>query len=166
MKTWKIPPVFEGWRGGLERYKYVLLVIFLGMIFLIAPSEETTIQEDNEIEFDISAFERHLAENLSQIQGAGETRVVLTQRNDGQKIYAQDTQQEATGKNTSTTVTVGSGSSEQVVEVQQLYPQFQGALIVCQGGDNPTVQLQLIQAVSALTGLGSDCISVCKGNLS
>ncbi len=166
MKTWNSPPVFEAWKGVLEQYKYVLLVIFLGMIFLLFPTEDNVAVEGQSLDYDVSIFETHLAENLSQIEGAGETRVVLTLRNDGQKVYVQDTQRDTSGKNITTTVTVGSGSNEQVVEVQQLAPQFQGALIVCQGGDNPAVQLQLIQAVSALTGLGSDCISVCKGNLS
>lgn len=167
MKSWKIPPIFKPWKGGLLRYQPVIMVIFVGLIFLMIPSERdqsTSITQVQEDFFDITAFESHLAENLSYIDGAGSARVVLTLRNDGQKIFAQDIQKENTGKNTSTTVTVGSGSSEQVVEVQQLSPQFQGALIVCEGGDNPQVQLKLIQAVSALTGLGSDSITVCKSN--
>lgn len=164
MKTWNVPPVFHEWKGVLGQYKYVLLVIFIGMIFLMMPAEEME-ETGLSVQYDVTVFETHLAEHLSQIQGAGTTKVVLTLRSDGEKIYAQDMQKESSGKHVSTTVTVGSGSSQQVVEVQQLYPQYQGALIVSQGGDNPTVQLQLIQAVSALTGLGSDCISVCKGNL-
>lgn len=156
--------IFEAWKGVLQRYKYVVLVIVVGTFFLLCPTSSQEVERMATETFDVSAFETHLAENLSIIQGAGETRVVLTLRNDGQKIYAQDTQRETSGKSVTTTVTVGSGTSQQVVEVQELAPQFQGALVVCQGGDNPTVQLQLIQAVSALTGLGSDCITVCKSN--
>ena len=52
---------------------------------------------------------------------------------------------------------------EGTVTLQQLSPQFQGALVVCSGGGEPTVQLRLVEAVSALTGLGADKISVCKG---
>lgn len=163
MKNWKIPPIFENWKGEMKRYQYVFLVIVVGVIFLLLPTEEKSLEIPEE-SYDITAFEQHLAENLSLIQGAGRTSVVLTLRNDGEKIYAQDIQKESSGKSSNTTVTVGSGSSEQVIEIQQLYPQFQGALVVCEGGDNPNVQLKLTQAVSALTGLGSDCITVCKSN--
>ena len=39
-------------------------------------------------------------------------------------------------------------------------------VVVCPGGEAPQIRLQIIQAVSALTGLGSDCIAVSRGNLS
>lgn len=38
-----------------------------------------------------------------------------------------------------------------------------GAVIVCEGGDNAAVRLQLTRAVSSLTGLSSDKITVVKG---
>lgn len=163
MNKLKFPPIFEPWKGALARYKYVLLVLCIGLILLQFPTETQELTKEIEQEaFDITAFEIHLAENLSHIQGAGETNVVLTLKNDGQKIYAQDTQRQSGGDSKATTVTVGSGSGEQVVAVQQVFPEFQGALVVCSGGDSPAVQLQLIKAVSALTGLGSDHITVCK----
>ena len=37
-----------------------------------------------------------------------------------------------------------------------------GAIVVCQGGDNATVRLAIIEAVSNVTGLGADKISVLK----
>ena len=36
-------------------------------------------------------------------------------------------------------------------------------MIVCAGGDDPTVRLQLTEAMSALTGLGADKISISQG---
>lgn len=161
----KIPPIWTNWKGVISQHKYILLMIVLGMVFLMLPTEQNTVSQNPQTAvFDLTGFEEHLAENLSYVQGAGETRVVLTLRNDGQKIYAQDSQTQAQGSSSRSTVTIGSGSSEQVVEVQQLYPQFQGALVVCEGGDNPSVQLKLMQAVAALTGLGSDSITICKSD--
>ena len=43
-----------------------------------------------------------------------------------------------------------------------IYPQFQGALIVSEGADNAQVRWSIVCAVSALTGLGSDKITVVK----
>ena len=38
-----------------------------------------------------------------------------------------------------------------------------GAVVVCEGGGDASVRLKLMEAVSALTGLGTDKIAICKG---
>ena len=53
-------------------------------------------------------------------------------------------------------------SASDVVPLQTVAPQFRGALVVCPGGDDPQVRLAVMEAVSAVTGLGSNHISVCK----
>ena len=52
---------------------------------------------------------------------------------------------------------------QETVTVQERGPGYQGALLVCAGGDDPQVRLRLTQAVSALTGLGADKIAISKG---
>ena len=112
-------------------------------------------------------LERKLEQALAQIDGVGEVRVVLTLQSGPRRILAQDSQSTVDEGRTEAEVTnvVISASSgvEGTVTLQQLSPQFQGALVVCSGGGEPTVQLRLVEAVSALTGLGADKISVCKG---
>lgn len=58
---------------------------------------------------------------------------------------------------------LGSGAGAEVVVTHSRYPRFVGALIVCEGGDRADVQLNVTQAVSALTGLSSDRITVVRG---
>ena len=41
-------------------------------------------------------------------------------------------------------------------------PAYLGAIVVCQGADNNTVRLAIVEAVSRATGLGADKISVLK----
>ncbi len=48
------------------------------------------------------------------------------------------------------------------IAVRTTYPVYQGAVIVCQGADRASVKLDIIRAVSSLTGLGSDKIIVIK----
>ncbi len=152
----------------LGRYQYVLLVLAAGVLLLLLPlgggGEDKSAHTPAQLqeEFDLEAFENRLAEVLSQIQGAGEAQVVLTLKSGSRQVLAQDTQRGADGDSSSATVTLGRGSgSQEVVPLQTLAPQFQGALVVCPGGGDPEVCLQIVQAVSALTGLGSDRISVC-----
>ena len=158
------------WKGALGKYRYALLVAAVGVILLAlptgggkAPSEPEAAEEG----FDLAAFEEKLEQTLSQIDGAGAVQVVLTLDGGSRQVLAQDQDRDGNGGLASTTVTVGRGSGgQEVVSLQTLAPQFRGALVVCPGGGNARVQLALIEAVSALTGLGSDSICVCPGNTS
>ena len=151
----------------LGRYQYVLLVLAAGVLLLLLPlgggGEDKSAHTPAQLqeEFDLEAFENKLAKTLSQVQGAGEVQVLLTLKSGSRQVLAQDTQRGAE-ESSASTVTLGRGSgSQEVVPLQTLAPQFQGALVVCPGGGDPEVCLQIVQAVSALTGLGSDRISVC-----
>ena len=102
---------------------------------------------------------------LDGLNEKGVSIAVLTLDSDGRQILAQDQERDREGGGSSTTVTVGRGSGQQeVVPLQTLAPEFRGALVVCPGGGDPRIQLRLLEAVSALTGLGTDRISICQGN--
>ena len=155
------------WKGALGKYRYALLVAAVGVVLLALPSGSQEAQPEGTAEtetFDLDAFEEKLEGILSQIDGAGETRVVPTLEGGSRQVLAQDQDRDGEGGST-TTVTVGRGSgSQEVVALQTLAPSFRGALVVCPGGGNAQVRLELIQAVAALTGLDSNSISVCRGN--
>ena len=165
----KWPELALKWKGALGKYWYALLVAAGGVLLMARPTGAGRTEEQPAAapaeEFDLEAFEEKLEQVLSQIRGAGETSVVLTLDGGSRQVLAQDRDQDGEGGVASTTVTVGRGSgSQEVVPLQTLAPSFRGALVVCPGGGNAQVRLELIQAVSALTGLRSDCISVCEGN--
>ena len=154
------------------RYKYVLLVIGIGVLLLLVPtstskvsSSESTI--NTEEDFSVEALEEKLEHILAQIDGAGQVDVMLTVESGMKRIFAQDGRMEQESdsmQKESETVVISSGAgTQETVLVQQVYPRFQGALVVAEGGGNPTVRLNLTEAVAALTGLGADKISVCKG---
>lgn len=160
----------------LERYKYVLLVIFLGAVLLLWPEAEekktdlqvgATVDTTSCTSFDLTEMEEKMARTLSQIEGTGEVQVLLTVKNSARNILAEDRtvqMQEGRGEQEVETVVISTGSGSQApVLVEQVFPEFQGALIVSGGGDQIQVRLKLVEAVSALTGLGTDKICVCKG---
>ena len=156
----------------LGRYKFVLIVAAAGSALLLLPplwggaagdaparEEEAPLAEEG--------LETRLAEALSQIQGAGEVEVVLTLKSGPVQVLAQDVDTTVDERGTQSALTsvvvYHGGGEEEAVVIQQLSPQYQGALVVCSGGEDPQVRLRLVEAVSALTGLGADQISVCKG---
>ena len=165
---WKWPEAARRWKGALGKYSYVLLVMAVGVVLLLLPSGRRDSPEEpareEEAAFDLEAFEKKLEAALSQIEGAGETRVVLTLDGGSRQVLARNQDRDGEGGGSNTVVTVGKGSGQQdVVPLQTVAPEFRGALVVCPGGGNAAIRLRIIEAVSALTGLGSDRISVCAG---
>lgn len=158
---------------ALGRYKYVLLVIVAGLLLLLLPDSKKTTQSSESLsvgkeeDFSVEALEEKLEDTLSEIDGAGQVLVMLTVESGMKRVLAQDgsvEQGDSTAQRETETVVVSTGSGTQdVVLVQQIYPQFQGALVVAAGGGDPAVRLKLTEAVAALTGLGADKISICKG---
>lgn len=161
------------WPGAAEKlkalgkYKYVALVILVGVVLLLWPSgsqmetgEGTQTAAASAAGFDLEALERRMEEALSQIKGAGEVTVVLTLKNSGEKTLASDWEEDGESRKESVvTVNQGTGRTEPVT-VQESWPEFQGALVVCTGGGDPDVKLGILESVSALTGLRSNEIAI------
>jgi len=59
-------------------------------------------------------------------------------------------------------VIISSGSGEQGLIQTVTPPVYLGAIVVCQGGADPSVRLAVTQAVSVITGIGTDRITVLK----
>lgn len=159
---------FGRWKEKLKGYQTVLLVLAAGILLMLLPGGEAKspqqagAQVSEGSEFDLEEFERRLSKALSEIEGAGETTVVLTLKSGSRQVLAQDLERDGE-RSRAETVTLGTGSyAEETVVLQTVAPQYQGALVVCPGGEEPQVRLRLCAAVSALTGLGSDRISICK----
>lgn len=159
--------------NALGRYKYVLLVILAGLVLLMLPDTENGSLAQNDLpltaeeDFSVEALEQKLEETLSEIDGAGKVHVMLTVQSGMKRVLAQNKSMEQEGEFLqqeieNVVVSSGSGTQETVL-VQQVYPRFQGALVVAAGGGDPAVKLKLTEAVAALTGLGADKISICKG---
>ena len=177
---WEIP--WKKWwnkvPGLVQRYKYVLAVILAGMVLLLWPAGEKAPENEPisvvtartaEEDFSVAALEEKLSQALSKVRGAGEVSVVLTVQGGSRRVLAQNEKstRSADGgseiQSTTVVVSGGSGAGEGPVLVQQLYPKFQGALVVCSDAESASVRLKLMEAVSALTGLGADKITICQG---
>lgn len=155
----------------LDKYKYVLLALAAGVALLLwpagerekpAPSAPDAVSE----EFDLAALEEKLSQTLSRVEGAGKVTVALTLKSGMEQVPVTDRTTSAGERENRTeekTVVVGSGSDQEAVVRLRRYPVFQGALVVCEGADQAEVRLAMTQAVSALTGLGTDRVTICKG---
>lgn len=155
--------IIEVWK----RYKFVAMILFAGLVLMMLPSGNDsgrTEQEKQEEIYSLAQTEHRLEEILKNMQGVGQVDVMLTLKSGSTLELAKDSSlsiRDGETKRESDVVTIsGGGGSEEVVITQQRYPLYQGAVVVCEGGSNSSVRLAVIEAVSVLTGLGSDRISI------
>ena len=153
----------------IKKYKYALLVLLIGVVLLLIPGkDETPVQTPviSERTDNTLSLEEQLSEILSLIHGAGKVRVMLTVSAGEEILYQTDTRisTDSSGSDeSSNTVTVTDAQRNQTGLIRQVKPPvYLGALIVCQGAENPAVRLAITEAVARITGLGTDKISVVK----
>lgn len=150
----------------LKKYRYVILVIVVGIVLMSIPDKkeerDETVPDANTVSWTDRTEE--LTQILSQIQGAGKVKVLLTLSAGEKTVYQTDSDSgSASGAVRHETVIVTDGNRAQHGLVQQIrYPEYRGAVVVCQGADQPAVKLAIVEAVSNATGLGTDKISVLK----
>lgn len=142
------------------KYKYPILVVLVGLGLMLLPSKmepapERPVQLQQEPDLEL-----RLAAILSQIDGVGRVQVLLTEESGRETLYQTDTQTD-TDRRTEDTVLVEDASRTETGLVRQtLEPKYRGAVILCQGADQPSVRLAIVEAVRCVTGLGADRISV------
>jgi len=150
-----------------EKNKYILIVLLAGLLIILWPSggrssddaQAAPEQTKSPLSFSLSEKEQRIAHALSQIEGAGDVIVVLSLRTSLEQEVAVD--EDSAGRRETVTISTGSGTQSEVT-LRYHYPEFRGALVVSQGADDATVRLQITQAVAALTGLGTDRITVTR----
>jgi len=151
------------------RYKFPLLILLLGILLMLFANIErkTDLDESGGQEVCSSAeIEQQMEEILGKIAGVGRVKVMLTLESGDTLQLATDSdvsEQTAGGKQQSETVKLNRGSGEQeVVVTRRSYPTYRGAVVVCDGADNSHVQLAVLEAVSVLTRLTAERITVLK----
>ena len=175
MEKKNMPEAFEKIWVKLRSNKYVIAVLLLGLVLILLPkadgeSTREVSQNADTQEFSLDMEEKRIALALKEIEGVGDAKVVLTLKTGAEAVMAVDTQQsEKTDENGQSRdleqsyVVISKGSSTQTpVTVKTVYPEYQGALIVAEGADNAEIKLRLTEAVSGLTGLTFDKITVLK----
>ena len=151
-----------------HKFRYVILVIAIGILFMVIPDKPKTaeVTKPQEEVKQTETIESRLASILSEVDGAGQTNVLLTVLSGEETIYQIDEQISANADSSETkitTITITGKDKNETGLIRQVIPQkYLGAIIVCQGADSPSVKLAIVEAVGKVTGLGADQISVLK----
>jgi stage III sporulation protein AG len=156
----------------IKKYKYAAIILVLGITLMLLPNISSAKKEQPmnvvQKEQSIPDLDKQLSDVLCRIDGAGKVEVMLTIAKGQQTIYQSNTN-ETNDERSSTskidTVILTDSSRNEYGLIKRVDPAcYQGAIVLCQGADSPSVRLAIIEAVSKATGLSSAKICVLKMN--
>ena len=157
--------------AGISKFRLPLLIFAAGLLLMLLPTGKRSTQAVQMAAQaaqtqELTPSQEEMEAILSRIDGVGRVDLLLTLRTSGASVYQTDTRTVTSGSGTTeecqTVFGQTSGSGKEPVVQTTLAPQYQGALVVCDGADRASVRLAVVQAVTSLTGLGSNQIAVVK----
>lgn len=131
-------------------------------------SEETThIKNSREYEAEL---ENRLVTLISAIEGAGETRVMVTLESGSEQVYLNnsdygesvDGNGESDLEKKDDYVIVDNPSGQGGIVVRTAEPRVRGVAVVCKGAGTQSVKLQIVETVTALLDISSARVSVAE----
>jgi len=146
----------------IKKFKYAAIVLVIGITLMLMPNISNS--KSTEVQNTSTAYTQKLDDDLAgilcKVEGAGRVEVILTVSEGAQTVYQTDTDQSGCEQKT---VIVSDSSRTENGLVKRVDPaKYLGAIILCQGADSPSVRLAVTEAVSKITGLGTDRICVLK----
>jgi stage III sporulation protein AG len=165
---------FSGGWAPLKKYGALALVILVGLILLVwpkgaGPPAPDVTNTEAEV-YDLDGMEKQLGRILSEISGAGRVEVLLTLKTDMEVVVVQDTETRNRRSGNGGTAdtwddeirlkTVLAGGSP--IVLKRVYPEFLGALVVCDGASDAKVHSAILDSVASLTGLRADSVTVAQ----
>ena len=159
----------KGIQQLFSKYKYIIIIMLIGIVLLLLPSQSKTVVEKDVITNSVDnilSVEEQLSHILSYVNGAGKVQVMLSIANGEETVYQTNDNQSLDADRTTSktdTVTITDAGRNQSGLIRQVNPPvYSGAIVVCQGADDPLVRLSIMEAVSIITGLRTDKISILK----
>lgn len=156
----------------LKKYRYGILILVTGLVLMMIPTGGKSNKTDNtesttgKVTQTKDTLTKQLQDTLAGMEGVGNVKVLLTISAGEETVYQVD-ESISTSDSGSTiqkeTVIITGADRQQQPLISYIKPAtYLGAIIVCQGADQPSVKLAVVDAVSKITGLSSDKISVVK----
>lgn len=154
---------------------FIILLGSVGMLLIslsdFFPSEHslddsTADKHQQTIDYEQEELlESRIEAEISKISGAGETSVLLTFDSSEEYFYAKNSTEEEDSEEKNTEhefVVIEGESGEKPVVIKTKKAKIRGVLVICEGGDDPTVREKIIEALCALLDIPSNCVSVAK----
>lgn len=136
-----------------------------------ASVQMTTVRATDSREYE-EELENRLVSIISAIDGAGDTRVMVTLESSSEDVYLNNSDYgeniEPSGENSfekkDEYVIVDGSSGQGGIVIRRTEPRVRGVAVVCKGAGSETVKAQIVDAVTALLDISSARVSVAKMN--
>ncbi len=154
-------------------------VALLGIVLIAASageekSDAVTLEDSySKLDTYTEDVEKRLTAIIENIEGAGDTAVMISFESSFESVYANNARLE---ENTSQDVTQSAKTTEKQIVLagdnangespillKELCPRVKGVLVVCEGGNNERVCSNVKEAVTALFGISQTKIHVTVG---
>lgn len=152
-----------------------IIALMLSEVTADSETADTTVSTTSAA-VDTREYEAELEERLtsiiSAIDGAGETKVMVTLESGSEEVYLNnsnyDESSDSGGKNSfeqkDDYVIVDGSSGQEGIVIRITEPKVRGVAVVCSGAGSETVRLQIVETVTALLDISSARVSVAKMN--
>ncbi|MCR4615306.1 MAG: hypothetical protein K5756_04075 [Clostridiales bacterium] len=121
----------------------------------------------------VSAMEKKLTDMISDIYGAGKTKVMVTLENGSEQILARkddsktsssdDGDRKSESRNESSEyVILRSDNTENGLVLKVIQPKIRGVAVLCQGADKVSVRQSITELLTAVLGIGSNRVNISK----
>ena len=140
-------------------------------------NESDKVSESSQNNAYIDELENKLEQTISGMEGAGEVLVMITCKDTGEKILDKNQPYESESEKVKEdgkesehtsihsdqeTVLIDQEGDTTPIVVLEKYPEVEGVVVVCEGGDNSALALRIKEAVQALFNIDAHKIVVCK----
>jgi len=137
----------------------VMLLIYFSSTGVISEKKEKTTSQ---VKMDYcDKVQQDILRTVKSIRGAGKTEVAIHWSGSIEYVYAENVN--STDKSYSSSLQIPSSTKEPIL-LKTIYPNAVGVVIVCEGGGNAKVKVNVILAVSTLLEISTDKILVIEMN--
>ena len=156
----------------------ILLIMLVAMILYLGVNDNKNVVVGGNTSDDgylstleyCERLEEKLEGIISQIDGAGNVKVMVSVSGSPEIIYVSDTDNKtSTTTNGSTTTTtsspiiIGSGSNSSGIIKTETLPDVKGVIVVSSGANQVGIKLDILKAVSTLLDISTEKITILKG---
>jgi len=175
-----------------ENDKYMKIILVVGLIGIVLifisgyfkntgsnTSSSSATQTTISVEQYTKQLETSLTDIVNGIEGAGTSKVLVTLEKGTQYVYAteekkstqttQDKSTSSTTKNqennndeTTYILVKDANGGQKALAVTEVQPVVKGVVVVCEGGNDPTVQKSVIDAITTALNISSARVCVIK----
>lgn len=173
------------WKLGLIVVAGVVLVGLSAKDYMDMGKEKQIVSKDTSDDVSdgdtdryVKIMENRLKSVLSKVEGVGDANVMITLESSSEKVTLKDNprssevmnetagdgtvRQQTNSRSDESTIYTEEGKGKVPYVVKEIEPQIMGVVVVSDGGDNPTVKKEIIEAVQVLFGIESHKIKVMK----